>query len=59
MLAVAEKMMLKELEEEENFEKTTDESTAEVAAVLQTLERKNEEAAVATAGKSLEKNRTE
>ena len=56
MLAVAEKMMLEELEEEEeDFEKAADESAAEVAAILQTLERKNEEGAVATAGKSLGK----
>ena len=52
MLAVAEKMMLEELEEEEDFEKAADESAAEVAAILKTLERKNEEAVVATAGKS-------
>ena len=52
MLAVAEKMMLEELEEEEDFEKAADESAAEVVTVLKTLERKNKEAAAATAGKS-------
>ena len=58
MLAVAEKMM-EELEGED-FEKATDESAAEVVTVLKTLERKNEEAAAATAGKSSgKKNKTE